>query len=157
MSEYKKFIPEAVNPAVIDSILHDITDEDGDIHIPCNLRYGSKELNISYQKSSGFSTALETIDSRKRLPDETSLLYLAAKKLMEAKVKEWKKAAKYRVETSNPKMIEWAKTRGNDIFSWDNMGERPRQTDSFGWKSEYTGGDWFFEKTFIPETKEDGK
>ncbi|MSU75686.1 MAG: hypothetical protein EXS55_04200 [Candidatus Magasanikbacteria bacterium] len=85
--------------------------------------YGNKELRLSFVPSIGhFITHISTSENTKlkKIPDQTSLLYKAARQAMNKVALQLGKSIPYSLTTENPEMIRWAATIGNTIFSWEN-------------------------------------
>ncbi len=85
------------------------------------LNYGSKVLTLSYDlRDQSYLAVLETDRPEDHLPNETTLLYTAAKKLMDTKANSLGQAVRYSLITENPSLIKWAESTGDNIFHWDS-------------------------------------
>lgn len=85
------------------------------------LEYGQKQLIISfYPETQEIYTYVKNDHNRERKPKETTLLYTAAKQLMQQISNESNQKFIYRLMTTFENMKEWATTAGNEIFNWEN-------------------------------------
>ena len=60
------------------------------------------------------------LDDSKKKANETTLLYAAAKRLMEETANQDGQAISYMFDTENERLTNWAKTVGQDVFDWDS-------------------------------------
>jgi len=81
------------------------------------LDYGSKSLTLNL-KGGAFHTVVTTND-QERKDNETTILYTAARTLMQQYVDKVNKTIEYVLTTSNPNMMNWAKGKGSEVFNWD--------------------------------------
>jgi len=86
------------------------------------LKYGSKMLEVVISDG-GISTKVTNVGAERR-DGETTLLYRAAKQLMEAAVTKLGVSLEYSFHTVNKNMAEWADTKGAWIFNWDRSYDR---------------------------------
>ena len=85
------------------------------------LNYGSKVLTLTFLEADhSFMTVIESDLNTDRQENETTLLYQAAKKLMYTRANSLGKSLHYGLFTSNDKLINWARTRGNKLFHWNS-------------------------------------
>ena len=90
------------------------------------LRYGSRTLDLLFEYAEPgvgwISDRLERTgseaDSR---PQEDTLLYEAAKRLMEQVTARRKQPHEFRYSATSEKMIKWAHKDGRHIFRWDSI------------------------------------
>ncbi len=88
------------------------------------LDFGSKILFVrEHTDVDEFSTYIVNDQGKleKKQEGQTTLLYKAAKELMQLVVNETKKPAKYIMSSYNETMNKWADGPGNDIFKWDDV------------------------------------
>lgn len=106
------------------------------------LTYGQKNLTVTFNHRTGEAgTYVENIlDPDKRQPDETTVLYLAAKQMMEGFATADGRPVKYGLRTENENMRDWARTKGKGIFNWREEGNY----------EEPDGGNLFVFETEIP-------
>lgn len=91
------------------------------------FQYGGKVMELSVsEKEKEFRTYVLR-EKDKRLPHETTLLYKAAKSLMEQIAKESHQNFTYEFHTKIPEMAAWAKTSGNEVFEWDEHDAQPHE------------------------------
>lgn len=86
------------------------------------FNYGRKRLLLAYYPSDKlgyFMTYVTNNKNQERLKNETTFIYLAAKKIMEQIVNREKKEIKYTLSTENEKMADWANEKGDEIFHWN--------------------------------------
>lgn len=115
------------------------------------LTYGNKRLTVTRCKdNTGFQTYIKNIyndEKRKAIankPRQTTLLFEAAKKIMEREVVEAKCGPQiYWMQTLNPQMRAWAEDDGNRIFCWQS-----RET------KDIEGDMWYRYKTTINSEEE---
>lgn len=83
------------------------------------LSYGSKSLSLLYSEARGsFATHVGNSNLGERLPNETTLLYAAARKIMSSLAGRREEAVRYELMTRNPEMLAWAKESGDQLFHW---------------------------------------
>ena len=90
------------------------------------LEYGDRFLLVDvefYEGGEGyFKTHVEKFigSSRKREKNQTTCLYMAARKVMDDCAREHGQDFEYELETDHKKMRDWATERGGNIFQWKN-------------------------------------
>lgn len=86
------------------------------------LYFGSKRLILfSGHSKQGFivaETHIEIIKPSARTPEETTILYIAAKLLMQQIADETGATVKYKFISDIPKMQLWANSKGKVVFGW---------------------------------------
>jgi hypothetical protein len=65
------------------------------------------------------TTYIENTRLTDKKEKETTFLYLAAKDILQKFATDKRTRVYYIFDTENPQMLKWAKTKGQDIFSWD--------------------------------------
>lgn len=87
------------------------------------LRCGNKELLLSlgFDQGSTLLANLPEADGVESIPGETTALYREVKRLIEEHVREVRIPYVYMLETESPVMQAWAKTKGNEVFRWDQV------------------------------------
>lgn len=89
------------------------------------ISYGSKDMTLKLRSGMAVSggllvtTYIENTRPTDKMEMETSLLYLATKDILQKFADNKQKSIYYMFDTENPRMMEWAKTKGQDIFNWD--------------------------------------
>jgi hypothetical protein len=100
---------------------HEGSDEKIVDHI---LSYGDRQLTITFHAIFKNDVEVRTEILNKK-PDSTekdsgvTLLYKAAKTIMETEMKKYKLPLNYTLSTVNPRLTVWALTKGLEIFKWD--------------------------------------
>ena len=88
------------------------------------LTYGAKSLTVWVDSTDKLlTTKIENLDEGARKPHETTVLYKAAKQFMQHAVDKYGTKYLYRLVTKNPKMREWARGAGAEIFHWERVDE----------------------------------
>ncbi len=115
-------------PVIADILLRMKTDPhaseaDGGEHV--YLYYGSKKLTVIKDKKTGnYATHIHTTDSpsyeQDRKQNEMTILYAAAKVLMEETSRQLQRPLQYEFNTRWEHLARWAETQGNEIFHWDH-------------------------------------
>ena len=91
-----------------------------------SIAYGSKKFVLFFQEDEGnFSSFIKNREGLERKEHETSLLYSAAKKLMERLAADQNKTYTYTLRTQNQNIKNWADTKGRKIFQWQTEDEIP--------------------------------
>lgn len=110
---------------IIDSSIEE-TDSDDSSSDLIKISYGSKDMILKLRSGMAVSggllatTYIENVRSSEKKKDkETALLYLAIRDILHEFANKKQKAVYYMFDTENPNMLEWAKTKGRDIFNWD--------------------------------------
>jgi len=87
------------------------------------LRFGNKELIITFLDDSRlFKTHIENKKTEEpKTQSETTLLYMAARRVMQQITNKAGFRLHYRIETKFPKMAKWALTTGDLIFHWTRV------------------------------------
>lgn len=99
-------------------VLYDKVDQGSGLTV--DLSYGSKGLRVFTYANGRIDTHVRTIKGRERKENETTLLYSAAREIMEDFMKRIGRPAKYIFQTKNENMLEWARTKGEEVFDgWD--------------------------------------
>lgn len=108
------------------------------------LRYGSKQIIVGFDYSDNLCvTYIETQkNNASRKSEETTFLYKATYSLIQKEANKIGQPIQYLFTTEIPTMIEWGKTKGNEIFSWTSQ--------TIGTDELYAN----FRKTFSPITEE---
>ncbi|MEK7644329.1 MAG: hypothetical protein AAB390_03450 [Patescibacteria group bacterium] len=151
-SENATFPPERSEQeteSAVASIIESAVMEPNPPKIPTliTLNYGSKELDLFYNaERSRFRTAVQGYEDRERKPEETRLLYLAARKLMQEIANRRQGEVEYALETVDEKMIQFAQGHGRRIFDWDTGEEKEFRT-----KKGDIYKKWVFQKTLRPD------
>ncbi len=88
------------------------------------FHYGGKKLVLTHfldRRDKDFSTYIECISPEKREKDETTLLYMAAKKIMQRIANQKKKNLVYEILTESKSMRKWAQDskKGRGLFNWE--------------------------------------
>ena len=84
------------------------------------LTYGRKQLTI-YVRPGEANTLIRNVnDETHKKDDETTILYLAAKMVIQKLAKEQGDVIEYALRTSVDRIRDWARTTGNEIFHWSN-------------------------------------
>lgn len=109
----------------------------GNVTLSC----GSKDLTLSWlpsiERAGEYADEERQINAyihgfdEKREPAETTWLYRAAKKFIQDTVDRGGRAYTYELKTKNIKMILWALTAGQEIFSWDTAGVEVESRDPY--------------------------
>ena len=107
------------------------------------LSYGMKQLTVFIDDANAtIDTKVETAElENPQKPRETNILYKAAKLFMQEAMNRRRSQYKYTFTTRNPKMLDWARGSGDEIFHWTRPGEPVKGNDSY----------FVFETTFKPE------
>lgn len=120
----KPSFDQELDQAAIEEILHGAIKKESEKEVSWTLRYGRKELilNYSLEIDNCFTTQIENIsevaDSKQW---ETTLLYRAAKRLMQEAVDSLRRSKRYTLTTSNSPMKAWAKSTGQLLFQWTSV------------------------------------
>lgn len=97
------------------------------------LTYGSKELELGFGQQGGGLQAATSIETRwpeNRIEGETTKLYEEAKRLMQDYANAHQGTVYYRFKTVYSQMARWARTKGNELFSWDFISDAdPEELD----------------------------
>ena len=112
--------------AVVDSIITSSREENkGNKTI--EISYGRKVMRIEIRSGTEISggklvtTFIENIKPEtEKKEDETTLLYLTAKKIIQQTANANGEVLCYLFDTENGRMKNWAETVGQDIFEWDS-------------------------------------
>jgi hypothetical protein len=84
------------------------------------VAYGSKSLRVIYDpQADECMTLVENVPGLPRRLDETTLLYAAAKEIMQEFATRRGRPVSYAFLTENISMRDWARTKGRGLFSWD--------------------------------------
>jgi hypothetical protein len=150
----EKPTPEQYDNSIVDQIYQAKIEheENGNVQY-ITLYYGMKELSISIEVGKNgihrISTHIQNIGKEtQRQKNETTYLYLAAKRVMEDKANELGRKISYYIQTKDEKMIAWADSTGKQIFNWsDKIPNEEYQVD--------TGFHHYF--TFIEPTKNEAE
>ena len=95
-----------------------------------SLEFGRKRLLLNVDDANcHFNTHIQNIrDEKEKLPEETSTLYQAAKRLMEVYVEQKQESYNYifmtdrEDEKGNKNVLyDWALARGKEIFNWEKI------------------------------------
>lgn len=133
----------------IDEIMSTIQEEEDNESKTVFISYGSKKMKIEIRKKTEVSggklvtTFIENIkpkDDRKE--DETTFLYLTAKKIIQKAANDSGQSLCYLFDTENSNLTQWAGTAGEEIFEWDSKDTMATQT------LQHT-----FVKIFYPDSK----
>lgn len=118
------------------------------------IRYGSKILlliidaapaDIKETAETRVTTFVKNMENCEKKDEETTLLYAAARRLIELECQKTKKRMLYQFSTQDPKMMAWAQTTGKQIFDWDK--EEVQTNDT------YLPTGVYCEKLFLPPEK----
>jgi hypothetical protein len=123
------------------------------------LYYGSKKIEISIDFSNNrISTKIENIhDESQKKSQESTLLYMASKKIIQEQVDNLGSPLTYSLITHYKKIKLWAESTGKKIFDWDKIEEE--ETDAKE-TSELSSVKTIFSKEFrpsVPQQKEDSE
>lgn len=81
------------------------------------MKYGRKQLVIVVSIGERFAiTRVDTLDDKAALPNETTMLYSAAKVVMKQFADRCGFDFKYSLSTSDEKMNAWANSKGDELF-----------------------------------------
>ncbi len=88
------------------------------------FEYGTKVLELGYEFDSNGIVAVTFIksknDENEHKPEETTLLYEAAKQTMQKLSNNFKRLLHYQMITADKKMLAWAQTTGRNLFHWES-------------------------------------
>lgn len=86
------------------------------------LRCGRKELLFRLGHDQGETLLVTNSDTREEdaVSGETTALYAELKRIIEEHVRLRRIFYTYQLSTKNPAMLAWARSKGNDIFHWDD-------------------------------------
>lgn len=90
------------------------------------LKYGGKELKLVFEKKNlTVADYIENADETKRTERETTLIFKAAKKIIQDWSDEVGKRIVYRPTTQNENLKAWLldPEKGQAIFAWDSVKE----------------------------------
>jgi hypothetical protein len=88
-----------------------------------NLYYGSKKLTLIVEVPTKTAhTYVESISNKDRKENETTVLYAQVKKICQDLTEEIGEIT-YTLRTENKNMRLWAKSKGHDLFGWDEEGD----------------------------------
>lgn len=91
------------------------------------LSFGSKLLTINIRENKAY-TYLRINNPLKKTQQETTILYLAAKLFMQSVANQKGEAIKYHFSTRDPKLKQWVKSRGTELFQFT---EHPREDNHY--------------------------
>ncbi len=80
---------------------------------------GNKILRVHFGESEISTLVLNTGNTA--MPGETTAVYLRAKELMQKRANEQGRPLTYTFTTIVPTMMEWAKTKGQQVFGWEQQ------------------------------------
>lgn len=95
------------------------------------IEYGSKTLLLYFVNKKDFLTVIANT-GKEKIPEDTTIVYMEAKKTMQQEVDKLKTTANYVLETTNEKLVGWANSKGQTLFQWNKI-EKPTGTNLF-WK-----------------------
>lgn len=94
--------------------------------------FGGRRFKMQVHINAGIiSNHIENLMETNIEPGSIRQIYTAAKEKSQELADRYKKIFQFQFYTSNPKLIEWAKTSGNEIFSWDTMEEKTQNNLKF--------------------------
>ena len=90
------------------------------------LEHGRKRLRLSISPENGEATTyIQNVhDVEKQKPDETTILYSAAREAMEELSRQMDQSIDYTLRSSNDNVVDWARSKGREIFDWDKQDSR---------------------------------
>lgn len=113
------------------------------------LEYGGKYLILSFRPDRDEVGTYLKNNGKEKKPQETTLLYTAAKKMIQQRADESGRQFIYILTTTSPVMKKWAAGRGSEIFDWD-----PEP----GYKQPASGTTkYWFSRKFFPQKDSGGK
>tara|TARA_Y100000310_G_scaffold214719_1_gene215676 strand:- start:439 stop:966 length:528 start_codon:yes stop_codon:yes gene_type:complete len=126
--EIRQIIASVNESGEIDTILASKEDAGEDERYPNAtiyiLEYGRKRLRITFKKDNDVVIHIENRSGNtNRMANETTIIYMAAEKLMQEHASSTGHTLSYTLITKNINIAEWAKTSGMEIFQWDDQGE----------------------------------
>lgn len=118
------------------------------------LKYGAKQLTIYVDPIYDYlavDTYVENIAEAERLPEETSLLYQKASEIFQELATSQQIRVNYIFKTKYSQLMQWATSKGQDIFRWDRVND----IEKFGVNGELLSDDNRFEaeKNYLPVVK----
>lgn len=101
---------------IVQTARHETNSQGSDIF---TMSYGRKDLIMVVNKNTGsVITRVENMRELGAEENETTLLYLAAKKIMEQLAQRYKRSLVYTVSTSSETMNAWVQGKGSRIFDF---------------------------------------
>ncbi len=123
-SPEKKSLYRETQKNKVDEILKTMSYEVDGKDRAYTIKFGSKSLDVLFDFSTNeVLTYIENVDFDLRRAGETTLLYMAAKKIMENVSSETGEILKYSLTTTFESMRAWADEKGREIFDWDEQSE----------------------------------
>jgi hypothetical protein len=149
-SEGPQMSEEAIIRKILASAPLEVTVLEGAKILESRLKYGRKRLKVTlYFGPREIETRVDNIaDSTRHLDRETTLLYSAAKRIMQKTADEERISFSYTLHTSDEHMRDWAKGPGSKIFKWERTDIDPAEDT----EPEL----YIFETRIIPNTSEAG-
>lgn len=115
---------DAERMATVDTILRDmvVMAERETFRVRYLLTYGSKTLELYYDRiDDQFGIVIAANSGEGRQPEETTLLYTAARQLMLSLVHKMSKPVSYALRTEDEKLAAWARSTGERLFHWEDV------------------------------------
>jgi len=122
LNENKKIVKKILAAAIE---RHDL---ECDIFQYFEIQYGRKKIILNFNKKyNKVRILINNFQPEKfRLINETTLIYLAARNIIEQIANSRQKIVVYKLLTENDKIQKWAKTKGKSVFKWQRIAKYQR-------------------------------